>query len=232
MPRPGRPARIIVKVQRLTESDDSGVVPRLAGGCRDRSDRPRHLLPAAGIPGVSERIRVRSIVGRFLEHSRSTRSRTAASRRSFIGSADLMERNLDRRVEVLCPILDPSLLEYVRDTVLGAYLRDTDRAAVLGPDGEYRMAAAADNVDRLQRSGFPAYAPHDGLRVRSGSGVSRASERRERATRPERAGEAARERACWGVRGAKPLERDSDEFPQHLRRDEPAELALALWRED
>jgi polyphosphate kinase len=55
-----------------------------------------------------------------------------------------MERNLDRRVEVLCPILDRELREYIRDTVLGAYLRDTDRAAVLGPDGVYRPAVADD----------------------------------------------------------------------------------------
>ncbi len=107
-----------------------------------------------GIAGVSERVSVRSIVGRFLEHSRIYLFENGGEAQAFIGSADLMERNLDRRVEVLCPVLDPSLLEYVRDTVLGAYLRDTDRAAVLGPDGEYRMAAAADNVDRFSAQDF------------------------------------------------------------------------------
>jgi polyphosphate kinase len=53
-----------------------------------------------------------------------------------------MERNLDRRVEVLCPVLDKELRDYLRDTVLGAYLRDTDRAAVLGADGDYRPATS------------------------------------------------------------------------------------------
>ncbi len=81
---------------------------------------------------MSERIRVRSIVGRFLEHSRIYSFENGGAPQAFIGSADLMERNLDRRVEVLCPVLDRNLLEYLRETVLGAYLRDTDRATVLG----------------------------------------------------------------------------------------------------
>ena len=71
---------------------------------------------------MSERIRVRSIVGRFLEHSRIYSFENGGEPQAFIGSADLMERNLDRRVEVLCPVLDRSLLEYLRETVLGAYL--------------------------------------------------------------------------------------------------------------
>ena len=72
---------------------------------------------------------MRSIVGRFLEHSRIYSFENGGEPQAFIGSADLMERNLDRRVEVLCPVLDRSLLEYLRETVLGAYLRDTERAA-------------------------------------------------------------------------------------------------------
>ena len=86
---------------------------------------------------------MRSIVGRFLEHSRIYSFENGGEPQAFIGSADLMERNLDRRVEVLCPVLDRNLLEYLRETVLGAYLRDTDRATVLGRDGDYTAAAAA-----------------------------------------------------------------------------------------
>ena len=65
-----------------------------------------------------------------------------------------MERNLDRRVEVLCPVLDRSLLEYLRDTVLGSYLRDSERAAILGPDGEYRPAAARESSERFSAQAF------------------------------------------------------------------------------
>ena len=90
-----------------------------------------------GVPGVSETIAVRSIVGRFLEHSRIYYFENGGSPEVFIGSADLMERNLDRRVEVLCPIRDPDLKHHLRHVVLDALLRDTDRASSLQPDGEY-----------------------------------------------------------------------------------------------
>ena len=107
-----------------------------------------------GVPGVSERIRVRSIVGRFLEHSRIYSFENGGEPEVYIGSADLMERNLDRRVEVLCPVLDRSLPEYLRDTVLGSYLRDSERAAILGPDGEYRPAAARESSERFSAQAF------------------------------------------------------------------------------
>jgi polyphosphate kinase len=90
-----------------------------------------------GIPGVSETIAVRSIVGRFLEHSRIYYFENGGSSEIYIGSADLMERNLDRRVEVLCPIRDPDLNHHLRHVVLDALLHDTDRAWSLQPDGEY-----------------------------------------------------------------------------------------------
>ena len=97
---------------------------------------------------------MRSIVGRFLEHSRIYSFENGGAPQAFIGSADLMERNLDRRVEVLCPVLDRNLLEYLRETVLGAYLRDTDRATVLGRDGDYTAAAAHDGTDRFSAQDF------------------------------------------------------------------------------
>ena len=107
-----------------------------------------------GVPGVSDRITVRSIVGRFLEHSRIYSFDNGGEPQAFIGSADLMERNLDRRVEVLCPVIDRSLLEYLRDTVLGSYLRDSERAAILGPDGEYRPAASGESAERFSAQAF------------------------------------------------------------------------------
>jgi polyphosphate kinase len=70
----------------------------------------------------------------------------------FIGSADLMERNLDRRVETLASIRDPEILEHLRDVVLGAYLRDTDRAMVLDSSGRYERAA--DPTERFNAQQF------------------------------------------------------------------------------
>ena len=90
-----------------------------------------------GIPGISDRIRVRSIVGRFLEHSRIYYFENDGDPEVYFGSADLMERNLDRRVEVLCPILDPDLRQHLRDTVLKTVRADTERAWTLRTDGSY-----------------------------------------------------------------------------------------------
>src|SRR5690606_25921606 len=94
-----------------------------------------------GIPGLSDRIRVRSIVGRFLEHSRIYYFENGGEPEVYIGSADLMERNLDRRIEVLRPIADPAIRTHLREVVLGALLADTGRAWELRPDGTYVRAA-------------------------------------------------------------------------------------------
>ncbi len=61
----------------------------------------------------------------------------------YLGSADLMERNLDRRVETLCPVLDPDIARFIRHTILEAYLTDTERARVLRADGSYESPAAS-----------------------------------------------------------------------------------------
>ncbi len=112
---------------------------------------------------------MRSIVGRFLEHSRIYSFENGGEPQAFIGSADLMERNLDRRVEVLCPVLDRSLLEYLRDTVLGSYLRDSERAAMLGPDGGVQAGRGWGIRGPVQRAGIPPGAAHHRLRVRDRS---------------------------------------------------------------
>jgi len=96
-----------------------------------------------GVPGVSDRITVRSVVGRFLEHSRVFWFENGGAPQVFIASADLMERNLDRRVEVLCPIADPALQAYLRENVLELYLGDTQRAWTLGSSGDYTPPAGA-----------------------------------------------------------------------------------------
>lgn len=97
-----------------------------------------------GIKGLSENIRVRSIVGRFLEHSRIYYFLNGGreSEEVYIGSADPMHRSFDRRVEVLTPITDPEISIYLKDTVLDAYLRDEKNARILLPDGSYRKVAS------------------------------------------------------------------------------------------
>jgi polyphosphate kinase len=90
-----------------------------------------------GVPGWSETIRVRSLVGRFLEHSRIYYFHNGGKDEVYLGSADLMERNLDRRVEVLFPVEDELNKAHLRDLVLPAYFRDTVNARELLPSGEY-----------------------------------------------------------------------------------------------
>ncbi|MBC7999404.1 MAG: RNA degradosome polyphosphate kinase, partial [Leptolyngbya sp.] len=93
-----------------------------------------------GIQGISDNIRVVSIVGRFLEHSRIYYFRNGGDEEIYFGSADLMPRNLDRRVEVLVPIEDKKHARYLRDEVLNAYLCDTVKARIMLPDGTYMRA--------------------------------------------------------------------------------------------
>jgi polyphosphate kinase len=130
--REGRTAHVIVKnnaitdpaiVRALYRASNAGVEVDLIvrGVCS--------LTP--GVPGVSERIRVRSVVGRFLEHSRLYWFANGGRGDLYLGSADLMERNLNRRVEAVCRVRDEGIIRHIRDVVLDAYLRDSDRAYVL-----------------------------------------------------------------------------------------------------
>jgi polyphosphate kinase len=143
--RTGREGRIIFKmnslvdppmIARLYEASQAGVrVDLLVRGicC---------LRP--GIEGVSENIRVSSVVGRFLEHSRIYFFGNDGTSEVFIGSADLMPRNLNSRVEVLAPILDPKLVKRVRDEILGVYLRDNAKTRRMNSDGTYERVRPAE----------------------------------------------------------------------------------------
>jgi polyphosphate kinase len=104
-----------------------------------------------GVPGLSERIRVRSIVGRFLEHSRVFRfgSRERGFQH-FIGSADLMPRNLDRRVEATFPVLDARLRDRL-DQILGVCLEDDHLAWELGPDGTWSKVETLRGLNAQER---------------------------------------------------------------------------------
>ncbi len=94
-----------------------------------------------GVPGLSENIRVISTLGRFLEHSRILWFRNGGEEEVLLGSADLMPRNLDRRVEILFPVQDPRWVRYLKDEVLDVYLRDNLKARRMRPDGGYERIA-------------------------------------------------------------------------------------------
>jgi polyphosphate kinase len=107
-----------------------------------------------GVPGMSENIRVISIVGRFLEHSRIYYFRNGGNEQIYLGSADLMPRNLDRRVEVLFPVQDPGLIRQLRDQILATYLADNVKARLMQADGSYvrvRPAEGAEVLDSQSR---------------------------------------------------------------------------------
>ena len=139
--RRGQPARIIVKSNALTDASIVRLLYRAsqAGVKIDLIIRGVCVL-RPGVPGVSENITVRSIVGRFLEHSRIWYFENDGKPQVYVGSADLMERNLNKRVEAVCPVLDTELAEFLRHVVLEAYLRDNVRARVLQSDGTYVLA--------------------------------------------------------------------------------------------
>jgi polyphosphate kinase len=93
-----------------------------------------------GLKGVSDRIRVRSIVGRYLEHSRIFSFANDGEPEVYCGSADWMPRNLFERCEVVFPVQDPGLATRLREEILAAYLKDNVKARLLQPDGRYVRA--------------------------------------------------------------------------------------------
>jgi polyphosphate kinase len=94
-----------------------------------------------GVKGLSERIRVRSIVGRFLEHSRIFHFANGGNDEIYLGSADWMPRNLFERCEVVFPVRDPAAKARIHDEILPAYLADTTKARLQQPDGSYLRAS-------------------------------------------------------------------------------------------
>jgi polyphosphate kinase len=99
-----------------------------------------------GIPGISENITVKSVIGRFLEHARIYYFRNGGREEVYVGSADLMPRNLNRRVEVVFPIKDPRLVSRLRDEILEVYLADTVNAHEMHTDGSYRRPWRSETV--------------------------------------------------------------------------------------
>ncbi len=139
--RAGRPARILAKMNALVDAE---VIQALYEASNDGV--PIDLIVRGicclrpGVPGVSERIRVQSIVGRFLEHSRAWCFANGGDNLVYVGSADWMPRNFDRRIEVAIPVEDPEHRETIR-RLLELMLADNRQAWDLRPDGTYEQRA-------------------------------------------------------------------------------------------
>jgi polyphosphate kinase len=142
--RRGRPARIIAKCNAVVDPPVIRALYRAsqAGVEIDLIVRGQCVL-VPGLRGISSRIRVRSIVGRFLEHSRIYYFENGGSPEVYLGSADWMPRNLYERVEVLFPLKDERLRERICKEILPAYLGDNKKARILGADGQYTPAKRA-----------------------------------------------------------------------------------------
>jgi polyphosphate kinase len=168
--RAGRPAHIIAKMNGLLDAPtiEALYTASQAGVEVDLIVRGMCAL-RPGVPGLSERIRVRSIIGRFLEHSRIFWFANGGPEQVFCGSADWMPRNLYERCEVLFPVEDPAAMHRLRHEILESYLRDDVKARLLQPDGTYIRAphepehtclSAQDWL--MDLSAHPALLPTDG----------------------------------------------------------------------
>jgi polyphosphate kinase len=138
----GRPARIVAKMNALLEPSviEALYAASKAGVHIDLIIRGLCIL-RPGVKGLSDRIRVRSIVGRFLEHSRIFDFANGGDQEIYLGSADWMPRNLFERCEVVFPVRDPVAKARIHDEILAAYLADTVKARLQQPDGTYLRAS-------------------------------------------------------------------------------------------
>jgi polyphosphate kinase len=167
--RAGRPAHIVAKVnslldekiiQSLYRASQAGVTIELIvrGACA--------LRP--GVRGISSRIRVRSVIGRFLEHSRIFVFGNGGKPEIYLGSADWMQRNIYERVEVMFRLKDPALCAQIMKQVIAPYLADTEKTRILLPGGEYVRTHKAKRFAHT-RNGFHFNAQEFLIEFTSGS---------------------------------------------------------------
>jgi polyphosphate kinase len=160
----GKEARIVAKMNALT--DEALMLALVNAGRKgvkiDLIVRGACMLPAQ-VPGVTDNIRVRSIIGRFLEHSRVFYFRCEEQEDLYLSSADWMNRNMLRRIELAWPVTDPVLRQRIIDECLVAYLHDNRDAWELGPDGQYRKATTPGKpaAHRVQAALMTRYASRD-----------------------------------------------------------------------
>jgi polyphosphate kinase len=161
--RHGRPAHIIAKMNALLDKNIITALYRAsqAGVNVDLIVRGMCAL-RPGVRGVSDRIRIRSIVGRFLEHSRIFHFANGGQEEVYLSSADWMPRNLYERVEVMFPLKDALTRERVRHEILDAYLADNLKSRILLKDGSYVRAWQAEGK-RKPPSGASAFGAQDFL---------------------------------------------------------------------
>ena len=147
--RLGRPARIVAKVNSLI---DEGLIRRLyeasSAGVRVELIVRGMCCLIAGVPDLSQNITVRSIVGRYLEHSRIFYFENGGLPELYLSSADWMPRNLDRRVEVAFPVEQEDLKARLIE-MLSIFLRDNEKARAMGPDGTYAYVQAGEGEPHL-----------------------------------------------------------------------------------
>ncbi|MEP6791918.1 MAG: polyphosphate kinase 1, partial [Ramlibacter sp.] len=156
----GVESRIVLKMNALT--DEALMLALVRAGRHgvkiDLIVRGACMLPAR-VPGVTDNIRVRSVIGRFLEHSRVFYFRCGAEEQLYLSSADWMNRNMLRRIELAWPVTDPFQRQRIIDECLVAYLHDSRDAWDLGADGQYkRVKAPAGGAHAAQDALMARYA--------------------------------------------------------------------------
>jgi polyphosphate kinase len=153
--RAGRPAHIVAKMNALLEPSviDALYQASQAGVEIDLIIRGVSII-RPGVKGLSDRIRVRSIVGRFLEHSRIFHFANGGDDEIYLGSADWMPRNLFERCEVVFPVRDAAAKARIHDEILPAYLADSVKARIQQPDGAYRRAGKPKDAPPFSAQDF------------------------------------------------------------------------------
>ena len=166
----GLDARIVLKMNSLTDEQLMEALVRAgqAGAEIDLIVRAACMLPAQR-PGFTDRIRVRSVIGRFLEHSRVFYFRSGETEQLYLSSADWMNRNMLRRVELAWPVQDPVLRQRIVDECLVAYLCDKVDAWTLSAQGQYVRAVARKGSGKSAARAKPGHSAQSALMIRYAS---------------------------------------------------------------